>query len=137
MRVRWFGMAEASAYDGRGVITVIGVGQNVVFTPALPTAVRRSLVFDVELQGVEAPATFLATFSIESPSGVPIMAQTQEGELGPPRFPDLPTAVLLEVTVTFGAREYGTYKIRAEFVTDAGAVTADQELYVRSPESAP
>lgn len=137
MKFDFLALAEASAEDSRGAITLVAINQNLVIAPALPAAFRRTAIAYVTEEDGDTPlppgTPVSIAFRIESPSGKVIVAGTGNGALGTKPYPELPGAVQLAVDVVGTATEYGGYTLTCEVSVAANVITASRQLYVFPP----
>ena len=132
MRIEWFGIAEASARDARGAMTLVGVDQNIIVAPTLPMTVPRSFVLLIDDEGETPPVGTGGTleFMAEAPSGRPVLAiGAQRLQVGEKQWPNLPGGIKLGFEVPLSVNEYGTHKMRVRVTFDDGT-TLEQEKSV-------
>lgn len=140
LAIDWLGIAEASANDARGALTLIGVGQNVVVAPQLPHREQRVLVISVldengsDLNGRDDGISL--ALEITSPSGRTLLANTQLVPLSqaanPARIPDdvESRGFQLVLTLNLEFTELGTHKISTTVIAGAVEARRERRLYV-------
>lgn len=141
MKFDFLALAEGAAEDSRGAITLVGVNQNLVVSPTLPTPFRRTLFAYVSEEEGQAPlpsgTPIAMAFRAESPSGNVVVAGTGAGALGNKPYPDLPGAVQFAVDLAGVAGEYGAYKLICEISIAGSSLRASRHLYVFPPHTPP
>lgn len=141
MQIEWIGLAEASVEDGRGVVALIGVQQNVVAAASLPIRDLKRVV-PVFISDSDASSPVLVEgvgvtirVTVESPTGDVLLFARQTSTLGPPKWRGIPTSLHIFVEMQLEITEYGTHTIRVEAETSEGEmVTGTKELYVMAPD---
>lgn len=115
MKMDWVIIAEGVGSDAGGALTAIGVDQNVLIAPALPTRTKRAVIVHlVEGDRPVTPGTSLQfTITVTSPNGKVVSAQSGEAQLGPRLYVDLPGTVTIPVEFQLPVSEYGSYTITA------------------------
>lgn len=139
MKVEWILLAEGLGQDAKGAITVIGLNQNVLGAPSLPVTTKRAVVAHfVADKGSLAPGDKLTLrFSVTSPSGKVIAAQTAQATIGQLPWPDLPASSDLPVELGLTFYEYGTHRFEVAVQTaDGQEVTGQIDFYVVTPTDA-
>jgi hypothetical protein len=141
MKIGWVLLAEGIGQDSRAVLTAIGLNQNVLATPTLPTVTKRAIVAHVvsDTEPLKLGDKLNITFNIMSPRGKIITAQSGQVTIGKVPWPDLPVSIDLPVELVFNVSEYGTYLIGATVQVADGPETIERiEFYVvnaPSPDS--
>ena len=133
MKLEWAFLAEGVGRDSRGVITVIGLNQNVLIPLELPTKTTRVMI--LHLTDVEPEQTLGFTMKVTDPAGEPLAIHGGEMKIGQPQFPDLPIAADIPVDLVISAASYGTYTVEVEFKEPGGETQSiSEQLFVmRSP----
>ena len=76
----WLGIAEGSAADSRGALTLVGVGQNVIFATDFPHREQRVIVttvVDESGEEVQENVQFDFEITVTSPSGRTLLGNRQ------------------------------------------------------------
>jgi hypothetical protein len=136
MKVEWMLLAEGLGQDAKGAITAIGIDQNVLASPVLPTTTKRALVthLTAEQDEVRTGDKLTLRFSVTSPSGKVIAATTTQATVGSFPWPELPTFLDFpaELVVTFN--EYGTHYFEVAVQAGDSAETSGRvDFYVINP----
>lgn len=134
MRIAWILLAEGLGVDASGALTAIGLNRNVLLASALPTTTKRAVVTRVEDIDLPNGTTIQASYSVVSPSGQVLMAQSASLVAGGVRFRDVPGALDLPGEFALTPTEYGPHVVRIELRTDQEEpLTAQVLLYVIEP----
>lgn len=136
MKLDWMMLAEGFGHDAKGALTAIGVNQTVVVTSLLPTTTKRAvLVHLVDEEEVLKPGGKLHfSFSVHSPSGRVLLAQSGQLTVGEKVWDDLPVSLDLPAEFTLTTTEYGEHRITAQLQYDgAKDVECSVPLYVHMP----
>jgi len=114
MRLDWIGIAEASTTDSRGVLTLVGVNQNVAIAESLPAEVKRTVVIYLvdEDASLQPESQLQIRVSVENPKGEEVASQEGELRIVSKPFPTLPGAIQLAIDLDLQVTEYGTYIIK-------------------------
>lgn len=130
LEVAWFGMAEASAIDSRGAMTLVGINQNVVVAETLPALRKRVLV--LHLRDSEEPEQLLVPGArltvkmwVNGPDESEIFRQTATVDIGEKRWADIPGGANVTTEMQLNIEAYGRYRIHCEV-----AVQGQDELSV-------
>jgi hypothetical protein len=130
----WLGIADGSTNDSRGLLSLVGIGHNVIIAPTFPHQAQRVLVaiiFDEQGTALSEGTAVNLDFRVTSPSGRTLSANNQTVNIGPNTAPiqlppDLPSRGF---QVVFGlglqVTEYGVHTVRA-------AITVGEEELVRT-----
>jgi hypothetical protein len=135
MKIDWLLMCEGISQDARGAWAAVGINQNVLASPSLPTTTKRSFLTHV----TEVVGGTQVEFRMEvlNPDGRPLAVQTGHVGLSAGPIPDLPTTVDIptEFILTFGS--YGEHQIRVELsdLSNRLSTSASVSLYVVDPEA--
>lgn len=124
-------LGEAVAQDADGVLSVIGLSQNVLIARQLPAQSKRAMV--VHLEGDDPPALgalLYVQFQVLSPTEEVLVSQTIQVPIGSPRFPGLPWTVDVPAEVIFSTTEKGPHLFRAEIGFNESRARAEVPLYV-------
>lgn len=138
VEIQWLGVAEASAYDGRGSLTLVAVNQNVVIAPELPVTRKRSVVALVSCpdnSGVEPGDSGTFEVSVKDPAGKDLVAAKQTMTLEESKWPGVvPIGFHFSGDLNLKLEKYGIYAIHISIEIPEGEVaTADAPLYVVEP----
>lgn len=139
MKLEWILLAEGMGSDASGALTLIGVNRNVFVTPVLPGLTKRAAVAHIESEpGGTGPEKLQVTFSVISPEGRVLLAQTAVLSLSPPPWEDIPPSIDIPAEFGINVSEYGPHIVRVEIDVDAGQhLSGETVLYVRqSPTTA-
>lgn len=111
MKLEWILLAEGIGQDSKGAITAIGLNQNVLAAPSLPATTKRAVIVHlVADNGAFKPGEKITVrFSVTSPSGQVIAAQTAQATAGQLPWPDLPATSDLSAEMMLVVNEYGTH----------------------------
>ncbi len=139
----WLGIAEGSANDTRGALTLVGVGQNVLVAPRFPHREQRVLVVTLlDEDGTELLPNVALTLNITitTPAGTILLANRQtltaQGAINPAGIPrDVPARGLQVVMATgLEVNEYGAHVLRATVTPPSGhELVRTRNLYVVRP----
>ena len=112
MKLDWILLAEGLGQDAKGAFTAIGLNQNVLAAPSLPVATKRAMIVHlVADKGDLQPGDQLTLrFSVASPSGQIIAAQTAQAAVGTLQWPELPITSDFPVEMLLNFSEYGTHR---------------------------
>lgn len=133
MRIEWGLLAEGIGQDSRGVVTAIGINQNVVLGQTLPAVTKRAFI--IHIVGDDLPDEIDVQFSFDliSPEGEirNLASGTMQGAGGKP-FQDLPASFDIPGQFLLELPSLGTYQIRATVVglSDGAELQHSTELYV-------
>lgn len=143
LSIDWLGIAEASASDARGALTLIGVGQNVIVAPSFPHREQRVLVVTAldddgsELKGAESSVSL--GLEIKAPSGKTLLANTQVVPLAQASNPSMIPADVeargfqLVLTLNLEVTEFGAHTIRVVVTVDDVEAERQRRIYVVKP----
>ena len=137
MEIEWILLAEGLGQDAKGAITAIGLNQNVLTAPSLPATTKRAVITHlVAGQGtVKAGDKLNLRFSVTSPSGQVIAAQTAQATIGPLPWPDLPSSSDFPIELVLTFYEYGTHKFEVDVqASDSEQVKGYLDFYVMAAE---
>lgn len=131
-------MAEGLAQDAEGVFSIIRVGQNVVRPRSFPAQTKRAVAIQLaedEGESIEGQSFELA-YSVVSPTGEVLMAQTAGFQVGEKLFKQLPTANWIPAELILSLNAPGEHRINAVLRQNGEVLDqASLSLYVISPES--
>jgi hypothetical protein len=132
MKLDWLIMAEGIGQDAAGVLTLIGINQNVLVTSALPAVTKRALVAHVLDDGstLSEGAVLTAVFSATSPSGDVLASLEGKATVGRRRLSDHPVTLDLPAEVPLQITEYGTYMLGVRVSAANESVTGELALHV-------
>ena len=147
LAIDWLGIAEGSASDARGAVTLVGVGQTVVIAPSLPHKEARAvMVVVLDDDGsvlVDPDSPVALTLEIRSPSDKLLLATTQtfstRQAINPAAIPEgVPTrGFQLVMSLNLEFTEYGPHTIKVSIsVADNDSVERIRRLYVVPPAPA-
>ena len=134
MKISWVVLAEGITQDAKGAFSLIGLNQNIVFVDSLPSQTKRALLAHLESavsEGADdlSPATF--TFTVKSPSGAIISAQTGQIQSGEFPFKDLPATADIPFEAMIPIGETGEYLLGFQIRYSTGRVEeASSSLFV-------
>jgi len=141
MKLEWIILAEGIGQDAKGATTAIGLNQNILATPSLPATTKRAVIAHLMAdQGAMNPGDRVTVrFTVTSPSGHVIAAQTAQATIGQIAWPDLPVYWDLPVELLLTFSEYGTHKFEVSVQTANGQEAEERiDFYVVvPPESFP
>lgn len=133
MKLDWLIMAEGFGLDAGGVITLIGINQNVLIATSLPTITKRALVAHVVddsgklSEGSQVAAVFTAT----DPSGAVITRIEGKLVIRKRLLPDLPPTLDLPAEFRLTIKEFGAYTLGVEVSSaDGTPATGSLTLHV-------
>lgn len=134
MNLEWVTISEAAVPDGRGVLSIIGLEQNVAITPQLPANIQRAITlhFSDRGQTVEPGTRLKGSVTLIAPSGEPMGKRDFALSIGAKRFPEYPGSVDTALDMTFPAPEYGTYLVRCA-VTQPRRRRLERQIFVVPP----
>lgn len=138
MRIGYVVLGEGIGADAKNAFTLIGLNQNVLMAGTLPAVTKRAVVLHLEeLEGLTG-STAEVSFTVRSPSGRVLMAQSTGFAMGERIFDDIPVTADIPAEFVLNVTEYGAHVISVE-VRPHGAevLTAEVYLYVRQPPAAP
>ncbi|WP_162834316.1 hypothetical protein [Amycolatopsis circi] len=134
MRIKWILLCEGFGLDSKGALTAIGLNQNVVASETLPVQTKRAII--IRLIDENEPAyqgVMTISFSVISPTGKVVSANTANVSIGPKKFSDLPGTGEIPAELILNLSEYGTYRVSAEIrLEDDRVETVAEYLYVVS-----
>jgi hypothetical protein len=136
VKLDWMLLAEGFGQDAKGAITAIGVNQNVVLAPSLPITTKRAVLVHIvdEAGSLKPGGKVHFSFSVHSPSGQVLLAQSGQLAVGEKVWQDLPASVDLPAEFTLTAYEYGVHRITAQInYDDIDGVEYSIPLYVHEP----
>ena len=136
MKLESLVLAEGMGQDANGAYTLIGVNQNVFSPQSLPAGTKRAvLAYFVEEPGENlewAGKSAEVSFTVTSPTGKVLAAQTGQLSFGEKNFADVPVALQLPNEIILQVREYGDHRIAvAVTFPDESVVKGELTLYVR------
>jgi hypothetical protein len=135
--IKWILLAEAVAQNGDGVLSAIGIGQNVALAYSLPVRTKRALVVRVESTEAELPGDqMVVEFSVVAPSGKTIVAQNAQAPIGPPKFTEFPWTAHIPAELGMTLTEFGTHVVRAAVTIGSEAHEATLPLHVLQADEA-
>ena len=136
MKMEWILLAEGLGQDAKGAITAIGLNQNILAAPSLPATTKRAVVAHLvaDDEPLETGDKITLRFSVTSPSGQVVAAQTAQATVGPVLWPDLPAISDLPVDMVLTFNEYGTHRFEVAVQTTGGEELEGQiDFYVVAP----
>lgn len=137
MKLGWIVLAEGIGADAKGALTAIGLNQNILNTSGLPALTKRAVI--AHFIGEDAPGVgeISATFTVTSPSGNVIFANTVAMKVSgeAPPYPDLPISLDIPADMVLPVSEYGEHRIgiSANF-PDGSIAEGSVVLYVFPPQ---
>lgn len=137
MKLEWVVLAEGMGGDASGALTLIGVNRNVFVAQALPAVTKRAVLVHVagDAGTLEPGAQAQVSFSVVSPSGRVLLAQSSGITLAPPIWSDLPAGIDIPAEFGLNVTEYGDHVIKVEIDLGGDRLTGEVMLYVRTPPS--
>jgi hypothetical protein len=129
-------LAEGFGQDAKGAVTAIGVNQSVVIAKSLPTTTKRAVLVHLsdEEGSLKPGGKMHFSFSVQSPSGRVLLAQSGQLAAGERPWPDLPATVDIPAEFTVTTYEYGAHRITAQIQCDGGEnIECSVPLYVHEP----
>jgi hypothetical protein len=120
--MEWILLAEGLGQDAKGAITAIGLNQNILAAPSLPATTKRAVVAHLvaDDEPLETGDKITLRFSVTSPSGQVVAAQTAQATVGPVLWPNLPATSDLPVDMVLTFNEYGTHRFEVAVQTTGG-----------------
>jgi hypothetical protein len=137
VKISWLILAEGLATDAKGAYTLVGINQNILFTPTVPAQTKRAIIAHLTGTNEDAEqkmkeASF--TFSVLSPSNVTLSATSGQAVGTAFPFPELPATVDIAANFMVPISEFGEYQICLEVRFGDGEVAkAAESLYVMRP----
>lgn len=137
--IKWILLAEAVAQNSDGVLSAIGIGQNIVLAQSFPAKTKRALIVRVESEEAELPGDqMVIEFSVVAPSGKTIVAQNAQAPIGQPRFPRFPWTAHIPAEMGMRLTEFGTHVVRVAVTIGGEEHDATLALHVlRADEALP
>ena len=137
MKIEWVLLAEGIGQDARPAMTVIGLNQNVLVAPSLPAPTKRAVI--AHLVADDKPWNpgdkVTVRFSVMSPSGQVIAAQTAQATVGEQAWSGLPASTDLPAEMLLTISEYGVHRFEVDVQTSTGEeMNGEVDLYVISPD---
>lgn len=123
MKIAWALMAEGVAQDAKGVFSLIGINQNLLFTDSLPTQTKRVMLVHLEGEPNEGATDFAnanITFSVVSPSGAVLSANSGQVQGAEFPFQDLPATADIPFEAVIPVRQLGEHKLQFSIAYDGG-----------------
>jgi hypothetical protein len=135
MKIEWIFLAEGFGTAANGVVTAIGVNQNLIVAPALPITTKRAVLAHlVAEEGTLANAELGVSAKVLGPTGQVIAAQTAPATIGSPLWPDLPITFDLFAEFPLRLADYGTYVVEVEVTRpDGSTAKGHANFYVTKP----
>lgn len=136
MKLEYILLAEGLGQDSKGAITAIGLNQNVFATASFPATTKRAVIAHLVHDGkpLQPGDKITLRFTVTSPSGKMIAAQTAQATVGQIAWPDLPVTSDLPAEMLLTLNEYGTYRFEvAVQMPDGEEMTGQIEFYVVVP----
>jgi hypothetical protein len=133
VKIGWVLLAEGIGQDSKGVLTAIGLNQNVLATTTLPSVTKRAIVVHVvsDAHTLKMGDGFNVAFKVTNPQGKVITAQSGQVTVGKISWPGLPISFDMPVELVINVSEYGTYLIEATVqVADGPEMAEHVEFYV-------
>lgn len=132
-------MAEGITQDSRGLITAVGLFQNVLATAALPVTAKRAAVMLITGDSADfvlgRPIKF--SISVLTPSGSNIAENRGVTQIAPTLYPELPSGLNIAAEIAFTVSEYGKHVLRMVAEPDGEPeITSEIEFYVVLPRHA-
>ncbi|MFC5182471.1 hypothetical protein [Actinomadura harenae] len=128
-------LAEGLGVDARGAITLIGLNQNVVVTPSLPTQNRRAVIAHIDAGELAADDEVTVLFAMLDPGDQVMTSFEVQAKLGGQvPWPEVRPTLDVPAEVLFVPVAYGTHAIRVTARFSDGTEQSEQvELYVVKP----
>lgn len=118
MKLKYVVLAEGMAQDARGALTVLGLNQNVQVVTELPVPTKRAIIAYLDMTDAEfTDGPFAITFSVISPSGKTVMANSSQGTFQPHPW-KIPPTVTVMGEFSFPVDELGEYELRVSVRSD-------------------
>jgi hypothetical protein len=136
VKIEWVLLAEGLGQDAKGAITALGLNQNILAAPSLPSTTKRAVIAHLAAddEPLETGDKITLRFSVTSPSGQVIAAQTAQATVGTVPWPDLPVTSDLPVEMLLTFNEYGTHRFEVAVQTTGGEELKGQiDFYVVTP----
>lgn len=131
MNIGWIIVAEGITNDSRNALTLVALNQSILPTPTLPVATKRAVlthVVDVELP---EGTPIQLSYSVASPSGRVLLAQSATLIAGPVAWPEIPATLDFPAEFLVNVTEFGRHAIRVEVeVFGEVAASAEEAFYV-------
>ncbi len=134
LNLEWVMLAEAAVQDSDGVLSIIGLSQNVLVTRTFPVQTKRAIVVHLQSDTPSPVTKASVNFSVVSPSSRVIVAQTIEARLGKPRFPDIPWSMDVPAEFILSITEPGTHVFNVELEAGDERLAKSVDLHVLTAE---
>lgn len=140
MKLDWIILAEGFGTSANGAVTVIGINQQVIIAPSLPTTTKRGVLAHFsDSSGTLAGQELDVTISVNDPNGKPLITQTAPARMTPElQWPELPTGLDIYLEIPLRLSEYGSYEISLSLKQPgADPITGVVPFYVKKPPAVP
>ncbi len=145
LQLELFLLCEGATSDARGLLALVGVGQNVIVPNALPITATRTVALLVHEENAEsgtlAPGVGVdVEVQVFTPEGNLAGSLFESLEAGDKGYPQAPSGVGLVGQLKFKISESGRYRVKLNLSTTADdELEANRFIYVAGPpgEGAP
>jgi hypothetical protein len=141
VNIDWIILAEGFGTAANGAVTVIGINQQVIIAPSLPTTTKRGVLahFSSDSNDTLIGPELDVTISVNDPNGRPLITQTAPARMNTERqWPELPVGLDIYLELPLRLSEYGSYEISLSLKQPgADPITGVAPFYVKKPPAVP
>ena len=137
MKLEWIILAEGFGTASNGAVTAIGINQQVIIAPHLPTTTKRGIMAHfVDSPSDLADRELEVSISVTNPSGKPMLATTVPARMSPvPQWPDVQPGIDIFLEIPLRVSEYGAYEISLSLkLPDEGPLSGSIPSYVQGAQ---
>lgn len=134
MKLEWIVLAEGFGIASNGAVTAIGINQQVIIAPSLPTTTKRGVMAHfIDARPDIAGQELEVTITVSDPSGKPILANTVPARMSPvPQWPGIPPGIDIFLEIPLRVSEHGAYEIALSLKLPEGEpITGRIPFYVQ------
>jgi len=136
MKLDWIILAEGFGTSANGAVTAIGLNQQVIIAPTLPTTTKRGVLAHFSdssdsLAGQELDVTI----AVSDPDSQPLITQTAPARMNAElQWPDLPKGLDIYLEIPLRLSKYGSYEISLSVKQpNTEPITGVVPFYVKMP----
>jgi hypothetical protein len=140
VKLEWIILAEGFGTASNGAVTAIGINQQVIIAPVLPTTTKRGVIAHFVDAGAELGTQELeVTLTVSDPGGRPLLANTVPARMNPvPEWPGIPPGLDIFLEIPLRLSEYGAYEVTLSLrFKEQGSVSGSVPFYVQNAPIVP
>ena len=123
-------IAEGVTTDSRGALTIVGVGQNVALVDEFPAKRRYAVVVHAKSDAaIPAGEKIVWRISALSDEGDELATFSDVYDAKDPRYPDLPSGLVLAAQIGFVLPKPGSYRVACGVEVGEESAQAETAIY--------